>query len=156
LARLLHIHLEGFRSIRSLDLALRPLTVLIGPNGAGKSNLVLYFRMLNHITPERGDLQGFVMRGGGAATLLHDGPKQTPALSWHLQFDGVQPGSRNEYEATLAWGAGDRLWFGREAFRYVRDPAQETKWFDMGGPGSLAIPPGDARDRGAVHRRLRV
>lgn len=45
---LAHLHIDGFRSIKSADIALRPLNVMIGANGAGKSNLIDFFRMLNH------------------------------------------------------------------------------------------------------------
>jgi predicted ATPase len=38
--------IEGFKSIRKLELELGPLNVLIGANGAGKSNLVSFFRLL--------------------------------------------------------------------------------------------------------------
>lgn len=31
------VHIEGFRSLKSIDVALEPLTVLVGPNGSGKS-----------------------------------------------------------------------------------------------------------------------
>jgi predicted ATPase len=33
------VHIEGYRSIRNLNLDLRPINVLTGPNGSGKSNL---------------------------------------------------------------------------------------------------------------------
>ena len=45
--------LKGFKSIREMDLELRPLNVLIGANGAGKSNLISFFRMLNEMTGGR-------------------------------------------------------------------------------------------------------
>jgi predicted ATPase len=33
-----HLHVEGYRSIRSLDLDLRSTNVILGPNGSGKTN----------------------------------------------------------------------------------------------------------------------
>mgnify|MGYP006191549855 FL=1 len=49
LGRLQHIKLEGYRSIRQLDLALTPLNILIGPNGAGKSNFISFFKFMNKL-----------------------------------------------------------------------------------------------------------
>jgi len=39
--------MEGFKSISSLRLDLRPLNILIGGNGSGKSNFLSLFRMPN-------------------------------------------------------------------------------------------------------------
>lgn len=33
-----NIQKENYKSIRSLDMDMKPINVLIGPNGAGKSN----------------------------------------------------------------------------------------------------------------------
>jgi len=41
--------LNGFKSIKAMDLELRPLNVLIGANGAGKSNLISFFKLLNEM-----------------------------------------------------------------------------------------------------------
>ena len=37
------IKIEGFRSIRALDLELGPINILIGANGSGKSNFLSFF-----------------------------------------------------------------------------------------------------------------
>ncbi|MCW6038408.1 AAA family ATPase [Spirulina subsalsa FACHB-351] len=39
--RLQELTLNGFKSIKEMDLQLQPLNILIGANGAGKSNLSL-------------------------------------------------------------------------------------------------------------------
>ena len=49
MAMLKRLVLNGFKSIKSLDLELRRMNVLIGENGAGKSNLVSFFKMLNEM-----------------------------------------------------------------------------------------------------------
>ncbi len=46
MATLKQVILKGFKSIKDMDLALRPLNILIGANGAGKSNFIL---MSGHI-----------------------------------------------------------------------------------------------------------
>ena len=65
------IVLEGFKSIRKLDLELRSLNVLIGANGAGKSNFIAVFRLLNELAS--GNFQNAVAQAGGAGTFLYFG-----------------------------------------------------------------------------------
>jgi predicted ATPase len=70
------ITLKGFKSIRELeDFPLRNLNILIGANGAGKSNFIDFFRLLRAMADE--DLQGYVLKHGGADGFLFLGPKYT-------------------------------------------------------------------------------
>ena len=43
------IHVENFRSLRKVDLPLKPLTVLVGPNASGKSNILRALEVLNKL-----------------------------------------------------------------------------------------------------------
>ncbi len=76
--------LKGFKSIKAMDLELRPLNVLIGANGAGKSNLVSLFKMLNEMIAGR--LQEYIGKTGQAHSILHFGPKITPRMDVRLEF----------------------------------------------------------------------
>ncbi len=105
MAILRRVILKGFKSIKSMDLELRPLNVLIGANGAGKSNLVSFFKMLNEMMAGR--LQQYIAGAGRAQSILYYGPKQTPALVAALQIE-----IGNEvvtYYARLSHVAGDTL-----------------------------------------------
>lgn len=128
--KLVRIHLSGFRSIRELDLELRDLTVLIGANGSGKSNLVRFFDMVSYLLS--GDLQLFVARAGGGSSLLHYGPKETPALHASLEFDN--DGTRSEYRFSLSFAAPDRLIFTDEHVEFQRpgEPAPFEKTLGVG------------------------
>lgn len=44
-----HIHLENFKSIRILDLALGQVNVFIGANGAGKNNFISFFKLADRL-----------------------------------------------------------------------------------------------------------
>ena len=44
------ITVEGFKSIKSVDVEFLPINVLIGANGAGKSNFMEVFSLLNAIS----------------------------------------------------------------------------------------------------------
>ena len=52
------IRIEGFKSIKQLDLKPGNLNLLIGANGAGKSNFISIFKLLNEMAEMR--LQRFV------------------------------------------------------------------------------------------------
>ncbi|MBN1583574.1 MAG: AAA family ATPase [Anaerolineae bacterium] len=108
------IQIKGYKSIRDLDLALRPLNVLIGANGAGKSNLISVFELLGQIVNR--NLSRFVGRTGGANSYLYFGRKTTEQIEIKLAF------GRNGYECDLVPTADDRLIF-----------AQERCWFQDNG-----------------------
>jgi len=104
------IEIQGFKSIKEIDLELRSLNVLIGSNGAGKSNFISVFGLLNQIVARQ--LQVHVQRSGGADSLLHHGQKQTAAMNLRLNF------GPNGYEAKLAPGADGALFLESEQCWY--------------------------------------
>jgi predicted ATPase len=70
--------IKGYKSIRNLEnFELRNLNILISPNGAGKSNFVSFFELLNEIFKEKGVLDGYIKRIGGADKLFFLGTKIT-------------------------------------------------------------------------------
>ena len=85
MTRLTRIQIEGFKSIREMDLELRPLNVLIGANGAGKSNFIEVFRLLNEIVYQ--NLQGYVAKKGGANRFLRFGEPITKVIELSFFFD---------------------------------------------------------------------
>ena len=89
------INIEGFKSIRSADLEIRPINVLIGANGSGKSNLLEAMAFLQAI--RAGNLQGYVGRSGGADRLLHFGGKETGQMTFRVSFHEEV----NQYRITL-------------------------------------------------------
>jgi predicted ATPase len=100
-----HLKLQGFRSIRETEIELKPVNVLIGANGAGKSNLVLYFHMLRACG--QGALQEFISRNGGAAVLVHHGPKVTQTVNMDLEINAKS--GVGKYHLQLEIAAEDRL-----------------------------------------------
>jgi len=104
------IEIEGYKSIRKLDLELRPLNILIGANGAGKSNFISTFTLLNRIWEK--NLQLYVAQVGADA-LLHFGNKVTNKIeiSFHFGDQG--------YSAKLLPTAQDSVIFGEERFWFV-------------------------------------
>ncbi|MDC9727652.1 MAG: AAA family ATPase [Candidatus Thioglobus sp.] len=88
------IKIKGFKSIKELDLEMKPINVLIGANGSGKSNFVSIFRLLENIHNKR--LQKYLINGGGADGFLHFGKKVTDKVSLYVKI------KNNEYYAELS------------------------------------------------------
>src|SRR5574341_1417579 len=117
MAALERIVIKGFKSIKEMDLELRPLNVLIGANGSGKSNFVEVFALLNQLMEAR--LRLFVSKSGGADVLLHFGQKTTDKIAMVLTFGSF------DYHISLQPSANDTLIVGRESLRlYAPDHTQ--------------------------------
>jgi len=93
--------IKNYKSIRELDLWLRPLNVLIGANGAGKSNFVSFFQLANQVFTGR--LKEFSLRKG-ADNLLHHGMDEDGYLEGLIDFDNT-----NAYEFRLIAGPDESL-----------------------------------------------
>lgn len=114
LGRLQHIKVEGYRSIRKLDLDLAPLNVMIGPNGAGKSNFISFFKFMNKLQDKELQLHVRTQLNGADRT-LYFGRKTTSELKIHLHFPP------NSYEARLVPSADDGLVFASESAWFHAD-----------------------------------
>jgi predicted ATPase len=97
------ITIQGFKTIASVELDLKPINVVIGPNGSGKSNFIGVLAFLRAI--REGRLREYVTAAGGAEKVLHFGSKTTKEMRLHLSFQG----GTNRYELTLAPTADDGL-----------------------------------------------
>lgn len=100
-----NIRIEGFRSIKSLDLKLTPINLLIGSNGVGKSNFISFFKLVNNLFEQR--LQQFSLKSG-VDNLLHYGRKNTAQIMGHLDF------GNNVYSFKLLPSDQGTLFIGRE------------------------------------------
>jgi predicted ATPase len=135
--------LKGFKSIKAVDLELRPLNVLIGANGAGKSNLISFFKMLNEMMAGR--LQQYIGTTGRAQSLLHFGPKVTPQLEAQLEFE-VDNGL-DTYAMRLFHAAGDTLVFADESLSFLQKNYTKPKVVPLGA-GHTETRIGQEADKG--------
>jgi predicted ATPase len=135
--------LNGFKSIKAMDLELRALNVLIGANGAGKSNLVSFFKMLNEMMGGR--LQQFIGTAGRAPSLLHLGPKVTPQIHVRLEFE-VDNGL-DAYSMRLFHAVGDTLVFAEEELGFLQTGFAKPKLLSLGA-GHQETRIGAEADRG--------
>lgn len=117
----IRISVKGYRSLADLSFEVGNVTLLIGANGSGKSNLVDLIRLVEWMM--RGDLQLFIARAGGAATLLHNGPKTTERIELRI----VAPSQDERFQHVEAgfvmeWSADDTLFLLRQEFGVRRAP----------------------------------
>jgi len=77
------ITIEGFKSIRSVKVDLRPINILIGANGSGKSNFLEAFVFLGEV--QAGGIDSYVEIHGGADKLFYFGSKTTKEISLVMQ-----------------------------------------------------------------------
>lgn len=112
------IRIAGFASLRDVTIEPGRLTVLIGANGSGKSNVLKTLKLVPLLRNRA--LQRFVGEAGGASSLLHYGPRQTPCLE--LELDFFHDGHLNGYQARLGFAAGDKLLYLAEQVSYQPSP----------------------------------
>lgn len=109
-----YIKIEGFKSIKHLELELKPINVFIGSNGAGKSNFISFFRLLHAIFNLR--LQRFVIEEK-ADNLLHFGRKFTEQIYGKLIFSRDNK-YNNAYWFRLAQDSSGGLFIENDASGY--------------------------------------
>lgn len=107
------LRVVGWKSIKDATIELGSLNLLVGANGAGKSNLVGLVGLLGAIVEQR--LQVAVRQSGGAAALVHFGPKTTAAMRVEFSLGA------NAYKATLAVADDDSMYFADETATYRYD-----------------------------------
>ncbi len=123
LARITSIRIQGFRSLKDVEIDNMPAAVLlIGANGAGKSNFIRFFEMLSWMVKTR-NLVEFVERHGGADSQLYRGNRVTPRMEASISLETER--GTNDYNFSLTHGSPDRFFFSAERFRFSR--------FDLGG-----------------------
>jgi predicted ATPase len=149
MAMLRRVILKGFKSIKAMDLELRPLNILIGANGAGKSNLVSFFKMLNEMMAGR--LQQYIGTSGRAQSLLHFGPKVTPQFEAELEFE-VDEGV-DTYAMRLFHAAGDTLVFADETLSFLQTGHMKPKQVPLGS-GHQETRIGEQADKGEPTARV--
>ncbi|MDB6054840.1 MAG: transport protein [Verrucomicrobiales bacterium] len=108
------LKITNFKSIREQTLELGPLNVFIGGNGSGKSNLIQVFRFLREIVNQ--NLAGYVGTKGGADSLLYFGRKQSPDMSFRLEFG--EGNTTNGYSIQLRGTDDDSLMIALESAFY--------------------------------------
>ncbi len=114
--------IAGYRSLRSVRLALGPLNVITGPNGSGKSNLYRALRLLAQVC--EGEFARSLAREGGFLSALWAGPRtskkphrmvfgfRTEEFAFELSCGFPKPsGSRFCYDPQIK---DEAIWYGNQ------------------------------------------
>lgn len=109
-----HIRIKNFKSIRSLELDLRPLNILIGANGVGKSNFISFFKLINRIG--EGRLQEYIA-SQDLENLLYFGRKTSDFIHGFLDFENT-----NVYSFDLKPQSNEGAYLDREIKLYNKRP----------------------------------
>ena len=115
------IIIDGYKSIKHIDLLLRPVNIFIGSNGVGKTNFISFFRLVNNIYEQR--LQNYTMQNR-AESLLHYGLKHTKLIKGSLQF------TDNTYSFTLQPRDNGSMFLAEESdgiYRIENEPESHIK-----------------------------
>lgn len=109
-----YIEIEGFKTLKKVNLKLEPLNILIGGNGSGKSNLLSFFTFLDALYHQ--SMQRYIVAMGGVEAFLHKGSKVCHKIHFLLEFDK----GMNGYEVELEKGV-DGLFVIDEDLIYKRN-----------------------------------
>ena len=101
-----YIKIEGYKSIKRLEIEFESINVLIGANGVGKSNFISFFKLVHEIYEKR--LENYSLKKG-AETLLHFGSRFTSEIKAHLEFD-----KKNGYKLLLEPTENNTLFIKKE------------------------------------------
>lgn len=107
------IKIEGYKSIKKLDIQLKPINVFIGSNGVGKTNFISFFKLINIIYEQR--LENYSMTNS-ADTILHFGRKNTNFLECIIEFD-----EKNAYEFKLQPTIDNKLFLAYELTHFNKN-----------------------------------
>lgn len=118
------IQIQNYKSIRELDLNLRPINILIGANGVGKSNFISFFKMVHQIY--EGRLEEFAARYG-VESLMYFGRKESDFIGGFLDFDNLWC-----YNFEIIPTLRDRFIFDREGdlFNRLGWDGEYEKWLE--------------------------
>lgn len=94
-----YIKIEGFKSIKKMEMSLKPINILIGSNGSGKSNFISFFKLLNAIF--NGRLQRYII-DEKTDNILYFGRKKTELMSGKIIFSDLNSEKNNAYRFGLA------------------------------------------------------
>ncbi|WP_353481048.1 AAA family ATPase [Haliscomenobacter sp.] len=126
-----HIEIYNFKSIKELELDLKPINVLIGANGVGKSNFISFFKLLKNL--QNDTLNTYVAENGYMDNLVYFGHEGEPFIQGQIVFSEelgkpshryelrLTPDHRNLALAKVNFESSDNLNVKREGQELVSD-----------------------------------
>ncbi|UAA40176.1 AAA family ATPase [Paraneptunicella aestuarii] len=140
-----HLVVKGFKSIKDLELDMKPINILIGANGSGKSNFISLFSFLRNLS--EGKLQTYVEKRGFANSFFHFGAKTTQLITIDIDV------GYNGYHVEFEHGASnDSLVFTNE---YCTIKSSNRHFKIKGNKGESGLLPGSEADSSYVRKYTR-
>ena len=116
------VKIEGFKSIKSASVELKPINILIGGNGAGKSNFVTFFELIRVLFDQN---LGYYSLKKGVDNLLYFGRKYTNEIFGRIEFISNDFKEKNAYQVKLEARPNDKLFISEETFCYDRPKTEQ-------------------------------
>lgn len=131
LGKLDRLKINGYKSIKSVDIEFTSINILIGANGVGKSNFIGFFNFVRKLVEK--ELELTTAQQGGSNKILYFGKKTTKELNFSLLF------TPNGYQATLLPSDTDGFVFKNESGYFFADKigyGGGTKSYPLNSVGS--------------------
>lgn len=93
-----YIKIEGYKSIKKMELELRPINILIGGNGSGKSNFISFFKLLAAVFNNR--IKQYLAKEN-SDKILYFGRKRTERIDTEISLKIEKNTIRLIYNFTL-------------------------------------------------------
>jgi len=122
------LKVRNYKSLRNVDIPLRPLTVLVGPNAAGKSNILDCLRFLSELASS--EVRNPFGNRGGFGDVVWAGDENLPVsfevesalvirdlsgpVEYSVTIDSNRQGAILVEEERATWGKEKQLLFQRE------------------------------------------
>ncbi len=139
------VAIKGFKSIKEMDLKMKPINIVIGANGSGKSNFISLFTFLRNLS--EGKLQSYVEKNGFANAFFHFGSKTTSQIEVDINV------GQNGYHAAFSHGTNDdNLLFQKEFCTFA---GSGKKFRIKGSKGESGLLPGSESESAYVRQYTR-
>ena len=139
------VAIKGFKSIKKMDLKMKPINILIGANGSGKSNFISLFTFLRNLS--EGKLQSYVEKNGFANTFFYFGSKNTQQIEINIKAN------INGYHVVFEHGANDDNLVFKQEYCTISSSGQE--FGIKGSKGESGLLPGSDAKSSAVRNYTR-
>lgn len=121
-----YLEIEGFKSIKNLQLRMAPINILIGSNGSGKSNFISFFNLVHAVF--NANLQQYSLEEK-ADNILHFGRKKTEEMRGKLIFTENSQ-DNNAYRFGIKATKEGGLYLSFEASGYNVETANDSLNYD--------------------------
>ncbi|MEW6491507.1 MAG: AAA family ATPase [Cyanobacteriota bacterium] len=124
-----HITIEGYRRLFSVQVEMRPLTVMIGANGVGKTSFLEIFSLL--AASAKGQLQSKISELGGLSDMVTRGKVDRMSIALSMPVPNEEP---LKYNLTIAFkGLFYEISLETLTQQRDKDAPQPFKYIDSSG-----------------------